>query len=149
MFTCKSLKTLFFYGFYAQSKMQILSISFHRSNVWLFSYLPVCTQPQEKTYHPTKSFSLRRRKTYRGAYTRGERSFSVEIASHLLLFSFFFLLIFLSQKQNVHFLEGTRIGLDILLNGLLWWHRGKESTCPCWWHRFDAWVRKIPWRRKW
>ena len=89
------------------------------------------SQPQKKTYQPTKSFSLRRRKTYRGAYTRGERSFSVEIASPLLLFSFFSLLIFLSQKQNVHFLEGTRIGLDVLLNGFLWWHGGEESTGLC------------------
>ena len=29
---------------------------------------------------------------------------------------------------------------------------GKESACQCWSHRrcrFDPWVRKIPWRRKW
>ena len=29
---------------------------------------------------------------------------------------------------------------------------GKESVCPCRRHkrcRFDPWVRKIPWRRKW
>ena len=29
---------------------------------------------------------------------------------------------------------------------------GKESACQCkrhWRHRFDPWVRKIPWRRKW
>ena len=36
--------------------------------------------------------------------------------------------------------------------GLPWWCDGKESTCQgrryrrC---RFDPWVRKIPWRRKW
>ena len=36
--------------------------------------------------------------------------------------------------------------------GLSRWHNGKESTCPCRRHgrcRFDSWVRKIPWRRKW
>ena len=36
--------------------------------------------------------------------------------------------------------------------GLLRWLIGKESTCPCrrfGTHRFDAWVRKIPWRKKW
>ena len=33
--------------------------------------------------------------------------------------------------------------------GLLWWLRGKESTCQCRRHRFDPWVRKTPWRRKW
>ena len=26
---------------------------------------------------------------------------------------------------------------------------GKESTCQCSRHRFDPWVRKIPWKRKW
>ena len=29
---------------------------------------------------------------------------------------------------------------------------GKESACPCRRHkrhRFDPWVRKTPWRRKW
>ena len=29
------------------------------------------------------------------------------------------------------------------------WLSGKESTCPCRRHRFDPWVGKIPWRRKW
>ena len=33
--------------------------------------------------------------------------------------------------------------------GLLWWLRGKESTCQCKGLGFDPWVRKIPWRRKW
>ena len=31
---------------------------------------------------------------------------------------------------------------------LPWWRCGKESTCQCKRHRFDPWVRKIPWRRK-
>ena len=26
---------------------------------------------------------------------------------------------------------------------------GQESTCQCRQHRFDPWVRKIPWRREW
>ena len=26
---------------------------------------------------------------------------------------------------------------------------GKESACQCRRHRFDPWVRKIPWRREW
>ena len=30
-------------------------------------------------------------------------------------------------------------------NILPWWHSGKETAC----NRFDPWVRKIPWRRKW
>ena len=29
------------------------------------------------------------------------------------------------------------------------WLRGKESACQCRRHRFNLWVRKIPWRRKW
>ena len=32
------------------------------------------------------------------------------------------------------------------------WHSGKESTCQCWRFRrlrFDPWVGKIPWSRKW
>ena len=36
--------------------------------------------------------------------------------------------------------------------GLLRWHSGKESTCQCRRckrRRFDPWVRKIPWSRKW
>ena len=30
-----------------------------------------------------------------------------------------------------------------------WQHSGKESTCQCRRCRFNPWVRKIPWRRKW
>jgi len=34
--------------------------------------------------------------------------------------------------------------------GLLpWWLGGKESACQCRRLKFDPWVRKIPWRRKW
>ena len=32
---------------------------------------------------------------------------------------------------------------------LPWWLSGKESTCQCRRCRFDPWIRKIPWRRKW
>ena len=35
------------------------------------------------------------------------------------------------------------------IQGLPWWLSGKESTCQCRRHRFNPWVRKIPWRRKW
>ena len=35
------------------------------------------------------------------------------------------------------------------LMGLLSWLNGKESACQCRRHRFDSWVGKIPWRRKW
>ena len=33
--------------------------------------------------------------------------------------------------------------------GLPCWLRGKESTCQCRRCRFDPWVSKSPWRRKW
>ena len=32
---------------------------------------------------------------------------------------------------------------------LSWWLSSKESTCQCKRHRFDPWVGKILWRRKW
>ena len=32
---------------------------------------------------------------------------------------------------------------------LPWWLNGKESICQCKRYRFDPWVRKIPWRKKW
>ena len=35
------------------------------------------------------------------------------------------------------------------ISGLPWWLSGKESTCQCRRCRFDPWVGKIPWRRKW
>ena len=34
-------------------------------------------------------------------------------------------------------------------SGLLWCLSGKESTCQCRRCKFNPWVRKIPWRRKW
>ena len=40
----------------------------------------------------------------------------------------------------------------LMNNGLPRWHSSKESTCQrrrCKRHRFDPWVRKIPWSRKW
>ena len=33
--------------------------------------------------------------------------------------------------------------------GLPWWLSGKESACQCRRFRFNPWVGKIPWRRKW
>ena len=40
----------------------------------------------------------------------------------------------------------------VYMIGLPRWLSGKESTCQCrrgGRHRFDPWVRKIPWRRAW
>ena len=33
--------------------------------------------------------------------------------------------------------------------GLPWWLSGKETAFQCRRHRFNPWVRTIPWRRKW
>jgi len=38
---------------------------------------------------------------------------------------------------------------NILMKGLPRWLSGKESTCQCRRHRFDPWIGKIFWRRKW
>ena len=35
------------------------------------------------------------------------------------------------------------------IHGISWWLSGKESTCQCRRYRFNFWVRKLPWRRKW
>ena len=32
---------------------------------------------------------------------------------------------------------------------LLWRLSGKESACQCRWCRFDSWMGKIPWGKKW
>ena len=32
---------------------------------------------------------------------------------------------------------------------LPWWLSSKESSCQCRRYRFDPWVGKIPWKRKW
>ena len=37
----------------------------------------------------------------------------------------------------------------VVVVGLPKWLSGKESTCQCRRRRFNPWVRKIPWRRKW
>ena len=40
--------------------------------------------------------------------------------------------------------------MELLLKwGLPRWLSNKESTCQCKRRRFDPWVRKIPWRRRW
>ena len=33
--------------------------------------------------------------------------------------------------------------------GFPWWFSGKESPCQCRRLRFDPWIGKVPWRRKW
>ena len=50
-----------------------------------------------------------------------------------------------SQKSNPE----TLIIFAANNSNLLRWLSGKESTCQCRRPRFNPWVRKIPWRRKW
>ena len=47
------------------------------------------------------------------------------------------------------YIHNLSIYICMYILGLPWWLRGKESTCQCRRHRFDPWVGKIPWRRKW
>ena len=60
-------------------------------------------------------------------------------------FNYFWLLLSLSFFLWIwHFVPG--------IWGLPWWFSNKESACQCRRcrrHRFDPWVRNIPWRRKW
>ena len=39
--------------------------------------------------------------------------------------------------------------MDLPQPGLPTWLGGKETTCQCRKHRFDPWLGKVPWRRKW
>ena len=43
----------------------------------------------------------------------------------------------------------SNIWPSTLRNGLSRWLSGKETTCQCRRSRFNPWVRKIIWRRKW
>ena len=43
----------------------------------------------------------------------------------------------------------VHIYICMYIYGLPWCLSGKESTCQCRRRRFDSWVGKIPWRRKW
>ena len=45
--------------------------------------------------------------------------------------------------------EWTNFDISYLYYGLFWWVRGKESVYQYRRPGFDAWVRKMPWRRKW
>ena len=42
--------------------------------------------------------------------------------------------------------------IKVMCDKLSWlprWLSGKEFACQCRRHKFDRWVEKIPWRRKW
>ena len=54
-----------------------------------------------------------------------------------------------SVSQSHMLLGGNVSRLVNQIQGLPWWLSSKESACQCRRHRFNPWVRKIPWRRKW
>ena len=35
------------------------------------------------------------------------------------------------------------------ISGIPWWLSSREPACRCRRCRFDPWIRKVPWRRKW
>ena len=43
----------------------------------------------------------------------------------------------------------SHIGVEYSDIGLPWWSSSKESTHRCKRGRFDPWIRKFPWKRKW
>ena len=52
-------------------------------------------------------------------------------------------------KSLTHYFD---LKLLFMVRGLPRWHSDKESTCQCRTckgHRFNPWVRNIPWSRKW
>ena len=57
------------------------------------------------------------------------------------------------QKNKTHLCFWILNILNIMLiyvwTDLPWWLSDKEFACHCRRSRFDPWVRKIPWRRKW
>ena len=61
--------------------------------------------------------------------------------------SFFLFLHYSSTDSSVQ--QSLRLPIFIVLRGFPGGIRGKESTCQCKRRRFDPWVGKIPWRRKW
>ena len=53
---------------------------------------------------------------------------------------------FLMQEQDGHILGLTE---ELCFFRATWWFFGEESTCQCKRCRYNPWVGKIPWRRKW
>ena len=63
--------------------------------------------------------------------------------THAYWFGKIVLIYFFEARQSSIFFPA------VLILGLPWWLNGKESTCQFRRCRFNTWVRKIPWRRKW
>ena len=65
------------------------------------------------------------------------------------------MLILVNKEANQSILEGTSAlekDVDLRSASDIWWLTGKEPACQYRRHkshRFDPWVKRIPWRRKW
>ena len=58
--------------------------------------------------------------------------------------------IFLTQESNLGLLHCRQILYQLSYQGSPRWRSGNNSTCQCRRHkRFNPWVGKIPWNRKW
>ena len=57
-------------------------------------------------------------------------------------------LFFRQISTHVSLPNGAKI-MKAMKLALARWLSGKESACECRRHRFDPWVSKIPWRKKW
>ena len=58
----------------------------------------------------------------------------------------------IQQKSGGLWEQGTSKQLAAVKPGLPRWHSGEESACQCRTYRrcrFNPWVKKIPWNRKW
>ena len=72
-----------------------------------------------------------------------------------LIFCFFFFFFFFLPHHEAYRILVPQPGIELAspcvfhIRGLPWWLSGKESTCQCRRLRFNSWVGKIPWRRKW
>ena len=51
--------------------------------------------------------------------------------------------------MQLHIYVYVYIYIYIYIYGFPRWLSGKESACQCRRHKFNPWVWKIPWRRKW
>ena len=55
--------------------------------------------------------------------------------------------VFMSLCSQAHTQGSTNVYVKVQI--VPWWLSGKGSACQCRRHKFNPWVRKIPWRRKW
>ena len=53
------------------------------------------------------------------------------------------------NMPHISFIRKYTIFINVMNHWLPWWLGGKEPICQCRRHKFNPWVRKIPWRRQW